>query len=37
MGHELCHIYEMSHSPKFWMYVERFMPDYIVRRRLLKR
>lgn len=37
MVHELCHIYEMSHSPKFWMYVERFMPDYIVRRRLLKR
>lgn len=37
MVHELCHIYEMSHSPKFWMYVERFMPDYAVRRRLLKR
>jgi predicted metal-dependent hydrolase len=37
MVHELCHIYEMSHSPKFWMYVERFMPDYAVRRRLLRR
>ena len=37
MVHELCHIYEMSHSPKFWMYVERFLPDYVVRRRLLKR
>jgi|GEM_PF-4176363 len=37
MVHELCHIYEMSHSPKFWMYVERFLPDYAVRRRLLKR
>lgn len=37
MVHELCHIYEMSHSPKFWMYVERFMPDYQLRQRLLKR
>ena len=37
MVHELCHIYAMSHSPKFWMYVERFVPDYVVRRRLLKR
>lgn len=37
MVHELCHIYEMSHSPKFWMYVERFLPDYAVRRRLLRR
>ena len=37
MVHELCHIYEMSHSPKFWMYVERFMPDYAVRRRVLRR
>lgn len=36
MVHELCHIYEMSHSPKFWMYVERFMPDYAGRCRLLK-
>ncbi len=37
MIHELCHIYEMSHSPKFWMYVERFLPDYKLRQRLLKR
>ena len=37
MVHELCHIYEMSHSPKFWMYVERFMPDYAMRWRLLRR
>lgn len=36
MVHELCHIYEMNHTPRFWMYVERFMPDYRLRKRLLR-
>ena len=26
--HELCHLFEFNHSPKFWARVERHMPDY---------
>lgn len=26
--HELAHILEMNHSPKFWRVVEKFCPDY---------
>lgn len=28
VAHELCHLYEHNHSPKFWKHVERVFPDY---------
>ncbi len=34
--HELAHIKEMNHSKRFWAVVEKFMPDYKERQRLLK-
>lgn len=33
--HELAHIYEASHSRRFWDFVGCFLPDYRERRRLL--
>jgi predicted metal-dependent hydrolase len=33
--HELAHLRQMNHSPKFWREVEKLMPDYIARRREL--
>jgi predicted metal-dependent hydrolase len=34
--HELCHLVEMNHSPRFWAQVERYCPDYDSRRSWLK-
>ncbi len=34
--HELCHIKEMNHSPRFWREVGQILPDYKERRELLK-
>lgn len=34
--HELCHLKEMNHSPKFWAEVEKHLPDYKARKKWLK-
>ena len=34
--HELCHLYEFNHSPKFWERVARYQPDYAVWRDFLR-
>jgi predicted metal-dependent hydrolase len=34
--HELCHIAEMNHGPKFWALVAKTMPDYAKLRQELK-
>jgi predicted metal-dependent hydrolase len=33
--HELCHLEQMNHSPKFWELVSQTIPDYKARRREL--
>ncbi len=34
--HELCHLKEMNHSEKFWREVEKILPDYKVRIKMLR-
>ena len=34
--HELCHLYEFNHSPRFWALVEAQLPDYAVWKKWLK-
>ena len=33
--HELAHMVEMNHSKRFWAIVEKYMPDYKDRKKLL--
>lgn len=35
--HELCHLSEMNHGPKFWQLVGETVPDHKARRRELKK
>ena len=35
-AHEVCHLKEMNHSPRFWRLVEQLLPDYVPRRQWLK-
>ncbi|MFW5888439.1 MAG: M48 family metallopeptidase [Patescibacteria group bacterium] len=34
--HELCHLKELNHSPRFWELVERSIPDHRQRRKELR-
>lgn len=34
--HELCHLLEHNHSPRYWKHVERHVPDWKARRDWLK-
>ncbi|HQR50312.1 MAG TPA: SprT family zinc-dependent metalloprotease [Methylophilaceae bacterium] len=36
VAHELAHLKEMNHSPKFWAWVEKLCPDYTSARNELK-
>lgn len=35
--HELAHLHEMNHSPRFWGVVSKQIPDYAARRREIRR
>lgn len=34
--HELCHIREKNHGPRFYALLEQYLPDYTERKKLLK-
>lgn len=34
--HELCHLIELNHSPRFWAQVEKILPDYKERQKWLR-
>ena len=34
--HELCHLLQANHAPRFWREVARVLPDYETRRRRLR-
>jgi len=34
--HELAHIKELNHSPRFWAHVESIVPDHNIKRQQLK-
>ncbi len=34
--HELAHLVEMNHSKRFYSIIEKYMPDYKLRKRMLK-
>lgn len=36
IAHELAHLREMNHSPRFWALVESVLPDYATARRVLR-
>ena len=36
VAHELSHLRELNHSPRFWATLARVMPDYAARQKLLK-
>lgn len=35
--HELCHLAQMNHSPKFWRLVVQTIPDYVARRKAIRK
>jgi predicted metal-dependent hydrolase len=35
--HELCHVLELNHSPRFWALVGQTIPDFVMKRRALRR